>query len=59
MVKARFTLTCTQEWELNPANYPEGYTVQQMLDAEKEMVSADPCYLLEVGEPTITVEVIN
>jgi hypothetical protein len=46
-MKARITVIHTNEYDLNPAYYPEGISNEDMLNLDVNSIKEDPYYFLE------------
>jgi hypothetical protein len=42
MKRAKITITCTVEYDLNPEFYPEGLTPEQMIEIDRQNAFDDP-----------------
>jgi hypothetical protein len=49
------TLICTREFEINPENYPEGATAEEVIEIDKEGIIEDPFSFIDSAEVKVEV----
>lgn len=59
MTKLKVTCTRVIEFDVDLSHYPEGWTLEQIMQAEKESCETEPEFYMERGDMAVYVEVVN